>query len=81
MAVGGETKIGSGVNFVNVGIGSTDFLEEEVVGGGGVKSAAILVEDTGSLGFPIARLCLFAQQRCFDVRYGLRLCFSCRCLR
>ena len=67
MAVGGETKIGSGVNFVDVRRGSTGSLEEEEAGGG-VKSAAIFAEDSQSPCFPIARLRLFAQQGCFGMR-------------
>lgn len=80
MAVGGETKIGSGLNFVDVRRGSTGLLEEEEADGG-LKSAAIFVEDSRSPCFPIAHLCPLAQQGRFGVRRGSRLCFSFLSLR
>ena len=79
-AVGEETKIGSGVNFVDVRRRSTGPLEDEEADGG-VKSAIISAEDTRSSCFPIARFRPFEQQRCFGVREGPRLFFSIRCLR
>jgi len=60
MAVGGDTKIGSGANFVDGRRGSTGCLEEEEAGAG-VNSASTSVEGAR---LRIPRLRLFAQQEC-----------------
>jgi len=61
MVVGGETKIGSGTNFVDMRRGCTGSLEEEGAGAG-VTSAPAFVEEAGASCSWIARLRLFAQQ-------------------
>lgn len=65
MAVGWETKIGSGTNFVDRGCTSSADVSIPTFAGG----------VSGPL---IARLRLFAQQECTGIGYGSVLCCSFR---
>ena len=60
MVVGGETKIGSGSNFVDMRRGCTGSLEEEEAAAG--VNSAPAVEEARAPCPKIARLRLFAQQ-------------------
>ena len=61
VGVGGDTKIGSGANFVDVRRGSIDSMEEV---DGAVNGASTFVDGARS---PVTHLCTFAQHECFDM--------------
>jgi len=62
--MGGETKIGSGANFVDVRGGIIDSLEEV---DGAVNSASTFVDGARFPCFRVTRSCTFAQHKCFGM--------------